>query len=266
MSKRNDIVLWLLLALGLVTTGLGVAYGIATAGSSASRQSVSNGVIAAVVGALGAGIVGAATSIAISRLADRDGRDDLGAMLRRTLGARFVSSEDALPQLRATWHHYHVTTLEGRLVWRHMRWSLDGPQRISSITVKIDVPDGLGRTLAYSVEAGIRGGHAVLLITAETGGASAQATEIFPDFATRGYRPVHAGVGVFEMWDGRPTVGRVILSHERLVDDAGDTVAARDAPKLDELWEQHFNGHGTALLPAESRYAPSDAPARPEPT
>ncbi|WP_431880978.1 hypothetical protein [Micromonospora chalcea] len=189
-------------------------------------------------------------SITISRLSDRDGQDALGALLIRTLGARFVSPEDALAQLRATWHHYHVTTLDDRLVWRHMRWRFDGPQSVGSIRAKIGVPDGQGRDLGYIVEAGIRGGHAVLLITADTSGSSAQATEIFPDFATRGYRAVHAGVGVFEMWDGRPTVGRVILSREPLIGDLGDTVPEEDAPTLDALWEQHFSGHEAVLLPA----------------
>ncbi|MEV2241085.1 hypothetical protein [Micromonospora sp. NPDC049891] len=252
MSKRNDIVLWLVLALGLVTTGLGVAYGVATAGSGTADQSVSNGVIAAVVGALGAGIVGAAMSTGISRLADRDGRDDLGAMLRRTLDARFVSPEDALAQLRATWHHYHVTTLNDRLVWRHMRWRFDRPQSIGSITATISVPDGLGRNLAYTVEAGVRGGHAVMLITADTSGSSAQATEIFPDFATHGYRAVHAGVGVFEMWDGRLTIGRVILSRDPVIRDMGDTIPEKDASTLDVLWEQHFGGRQAVLLQAET--------------
>lgn len=243
MARRTDLVVWLTLLLGLVTTAFGVAYGVATTPSSGPGQSARDGVLAAVVGSLGAGVVGAALSIVITRVAIRDSREGLLSALSRTLDAKFTSNEDNLRLLRRQWHHYHVTTLNGKYVWLHQFWRLDRVPGISSLQMLHEVPDGDGQPFQYLLEAGIRGTYAVLLITSEDS-AGGQAIEILPHLLIRGHRPYHCGIGLYETWDGTNIIGRVILSREPIVPvGATATVDDKDGSRLDEVWCREFADH-----------------------
>ncbi len=238
-TGRLDLTVWLILLLGLVTTALGVAYGVATApAGSASAGSVPETIVAAIVGSLGAGVVGAALSMVIARSADREGHDDLVARLARTLGARFGSEEADLQLLRADWHHYHVTAIDGRYVWRYQLLRLRRPTGTGALQGRVEVGDGRGHVFEYRVEAGVRGSQAILLFTSPDAGTGSESTEVFPELLTNGYRPHHCGIGVFHTWDGNASVGRVVMGRGPLVPAGPDgTVADEHQARLDEVWE-----------------------------
>lgn len=246
--RRADVIVWLTLSLGLVTTALGVAFAVA---APEKPSSISNQVVATVIGSLGAGVVGAALSIMIANLADRDGREDLIANLSQMLGARFTSDDSELSLLRTDWHHYHVTTVRGRYVWRYIsyradRW-LTAP---GSLHYHHRVTDGEGHKYEFFSEVGIRGSHLVLLANGSHGEIGAQASEIFPLFLIHGYRPHHGGIGTYRTWDNRNIIGKTIMSRDVLT-PADDDGAIPDGyfTRLDAVWESDF-GSQHDLLPS----------------
>jgi hypothetical protein len=266
---RLDLTVWLVLLLGLVTTALGVAYGVATMPAATPGASLPQSIVSAIVGSLGAGVVGAALSIVITRSADRDRREDLVAHLSQTLGARFSSDEADIQALHADWHHYHVTAIDGRYVWRYLFIRFSRSPAVGSLQTWLEADDGKGHVLEYLVEAGIRGSHAILLLTSTTGGVGDESTAVLPHLLTRSYRSHHCGVGLYQTWDGTDTIGRVIISRRPLMPTGPNaTVADEHSGQLDELWEQGFPARGaimptglTSVLPAtvpppSSRSAP----------
>jgi hypothetical protein len=179
-NNRIGAVTWLVLLLGLVTTALGVAYGVATTPSGPATTAIVNTMAAAIVGSLGAGIVGAALSMVITRVIDRARTQDFATVLSRSLTARFISSSEELDAIRGDWHHYHLTSMDGRSVWRYTRHRLDRSPEINSIQTYVDVTDARGDKHRYNVEAGVRGTKGILLLQRARGGTSSEAVEIFP--------------------------------------------------------------------------------------
>ncbi|OLB81395.1 MAG: hypothetical protein AUI14_03570 [Actinobacteria bacterium 13_2_20CM_2_71_6] len=223
--------------MGLAVTALGVVYGAATL-SGYTNISPLDGVIATTVGALGAGTVGAALSILIARVADREGRADLLSIVSRSLDAQFRSRPEDLARLRHEWHHYHITSIDGRRVWRHTLLRLDVVPQVGSLQHHHDVTDGKN-PLAYVVEAGVRGNHAIFLIEGTSGDHDTQATEII--VLTGGDTPIHYGVGLYRAWDTTLMLGRVILSRQEIVpaEHQGD-IAENEFGALDDRWAAHF--------------------------
>ena len=243
---------WLTLGLGLTTTALGVAYGVA-APDGTNHPSASNEVVASVVGSLGAGVVGAALSILITNLANRDGRDDIIGLLSEMVGARFASSERELSVLRTNWHHYHVTTVGGRYVWRHIRFHSDRwSASDGSLRYRTRVTDGQGHAYEFTAEVGVRGSHVVLLNNGAEGEIGAQSTEIFPLFLAHGYRPYHCGIGAYRTWDNRNIVGKIIMSREPIApaDDDG-SISEDHFGRLDDVWDSDFKGQHELLPSAQ---------------
>jgi hypothetical protein len=254
-ARHADVVVWLTFGLGLVTTALGVAYAVAV--PTGAHSSVPNQVMAAVIGSLGAGVVGAALSMLIGNLADRGGREDLLRLLSRALGARFTSDEGDLSLLRADWHHYHVTTVGGRYVWRHIRYHLDQwSAATGSLRYQHKVTDGQGHAYAFTAEAGIRGSHLIILINGSRAEIGAQSSEIFPLFLVHGYRTRHCGIGTYRTWDNRNIIGKTIMSRDPLApaDDDGAVPVSHFA-RLDEVWDADF-GSQHDLLPAAEQGLP----------
>lgn len=244
-----DRAIWLVLMLGLVTTALGVVYGIATASSGqGTRGSTIHTMVAAVIGSLGAGAVGAALSIVLTKVADREGRDNLMLGLSHLIGARFTSDDAALKLLRGCWHHYHVTSQDGRYLWRYLQLRFDHWPIVGAAGTWFTISDAGGHSLDYFAEAGVRGNHVVLLMNGRDAGVGAQATEVFPTMVTQRFRTRHCGIGLYQTWDGAHTVGKIILSPEAIVpvSEAG-TIAAEDFAQLDEVWRADFESLHTIL-------------------
>jgi hypothetical protein len=219
------VIVWLILLLGLVTTALGVAYG---------------GVVAAIISSLGAGIVGAVLSILVARASDRNSVDEISAMLSRSFNARLLSEANELRLVSGDWHHYHLTSVDGRLVWLYTFHRLDDSLATNSMRTRIDVLDSTGEAFPYEVEVGIRGDKGILLLRGLRGGVSSEAVEVIPGFA-RAFQPVHFGIGMYQTWDGREFVGKIIFSRRKLVPIAKDgSIDEADFPALDRMWNQGF--------------------------
>jgi hypothetical protein len=249
-GRRNETsgggLAWLVLLLGLAVTGFGVAYGVAAGrqGALSARDTV----IAAVVGSLGSGIVGAAMSILISRAADRRKRADIAALITETLTARFTSDPDGAAAARADWYEYHVTAIDGRYVWRHARFRLDRSTEVNAARARLTVLDEIGREFHYVAEAGVRGTDGVFLLSQLDGGLGAAVIHIIPDL-TRAHQTIFCGIGLYEDWHGKKVLGSVILSRKPLAAvGAKGVVKSAHFEELNRQWRAGFLGQ-EAILP-----------------
>lgn len=257
-NNRIGAVSWLVLLLGLVTTALGVAYGVATTPSGPATTAIVNTMAAAIVGSLGAGIVGAALSMVMTRVVDRARTQDLATVLSRSLTARFISSDEELDAIRGDWHHYHLTSMDGSPVWRYARLRLDRSPEINSLQTYVDVTDARGGKHRYNVEAGVRGTKGIILLQRARASTSSEAVEIFPGL-TKAFHTIHYGIGVYEAWDGTNVVGKIVLSRQPIAPaDRSGMVNETHFAELDRLWHQGFAAHHAILADTAPATTPPD--------
>ncbi|MFJ4466231.1 hypothetical protein ACIP2X_01795 [Streptomyces sp. NPDC089424] len=227
---------WLILALGVVTTGFGVAFAAAAVGDD-GRISLANQEISGVLTAVGGGIVGAVISIMVARASDRETLQHITDVLEESLTSTLRSDNARLAPARELWHHYYLTKLRGQYVWRYEKYPFDLSAHVGSLAVEIDVPTDSGRTHKYLVEAFVR--HERLTIVSHKSGEEANVfEEIYPQFD--GELSEYFGLGVVRTWDATNIVTKAVLSRLPLVPGAEGTLAQEHFPELERLWEQGF--------------------------
>ncbi|MFI6460490.1 hypothetical protein [Streptomyces sp. NPDC050538] len=235
---------WLILALGVVTTGFGVAFA-AAAVDSHGKISLPNQEISGVLTAIGGGIVGAVISIMVARASDRETLRHLTNVLESSLTSTLRSENARLASARQLWHHYFLTKLRGQYVWQYEQYPFHLSAHVGSLAVEIDVETDSGHTQKYLVEAFVR--HERLTIVSRKAGEEANVfEEIYPQFD--GELSEYFGLGVVRTWDATNIVTKLILSRNPLESHTGrPLVSSRDSPltqedfaELDRMWEQGF--------------------------
>jgi hypothetical protein len=99
--------LWLVLVLGIVTTGFGIAYAAATA-QPGQDASLLNQILSGLLISVGGGVVGASISLIVTTNSDRDVLHQMREVVEKSLTSTLVSDEDSLVPVRRPWHHYFV--------------------------------------------------------------------------------------------------------------------------------------------------------------
>src|SRR5882757_4028382 len=227
---------WLILALGVVTTGFGLAF--AAAASDNGTISLPNQEVSGVLTAVGGGIVGAVISIMVARAADRETLTHISNVLEGSLTNSLRSDNSRLAPARQLWYHYYPTTLRGERIWRYEQYPFHLSAHIGSLAVEIDVQTDISPTQKYLVEACVR--HERLMIVSRKVGYEANVfVEVYPQFD--GELTEYFGVGFVRDWDATNIVTKVILSHLPLVPTTAEgTLATEHFATLDAHWESHF--------------------------
>ncbi|GAA4020033.1 hypothetical protein OG252_43220 [Streptomyces sp. NBC_01352] len=233
---RGEARAWLILALGIVTTGFGVAFAAAAVDDN-GHMSLPNQEISGVLTALGGGIVGAVISIMVARASDRETLQHMTNVLEESLTSSLRSENARLASARHPWHHYFLTTLRGRNVWRYEQYPFHLSAHVGSLAVEIDVQSDSGLTNKYLVEAFIRH-ERLAVVSRKIGDAATVFVEIYPQFD--GELSEYFGIGVVRTWDATNIVTKVILSRHPLVSSTDGTLTQQDSAELDLIWEQGF--------------------------
>lgn len=244
---------WLILALGVVTTGFGVTY--TTAAANASHPSVASQVVAGVLTAVGGGILGAVISILVARSSDRDTLAHVAEVLERSLTSELRSDDARLSPLRAQhWHHYYLTTLRGEHVWRYETYPFQLSAQVGSLAVKIDVETDNGLIFPYLVEAFVRH-ERLTIVSSKARDNSNTFVEVFPQFD--GELSEYYGIGFVRTWDATNIVTKTILSQKPLagISCKGPTLSADEGRRLDAVWNVGFQ-RLNEVLPSASASVP----------
>jgi hypothetical protein len=239
---------WLIMLLGVVMTGFGIAYATASAPDTGRSADVANNIISGLLTAVGGGIVGASVSILVTGGSDRDTLQKLRGVVQDSLMSKLTSDEASLGPVRQLWHHYYVTATDGKHVWRYRQFHFELSVAVSSAVTGMAVKDQSGRTRLYRVEAGIRGDR-LIIVSAMVNGQEPPLIEIYPQFVN--YKDLHYGVALLQNWDGYNMLSRTILSNHDLLGGAvpEGMIPAEYFEDLDTKWERGFADHNE-LLPS----------------
>lgn len=241
-STTSEARAWLILALGVVTTGFGVAF--AAASEEDGRVPLANQEISGVLTALGGGIVGAVISIMVARASDRETLQHIRDVLEESLTSTLRSDNARLASARHLWHHYFVTTLRGKNVWRYEQYPFHLSAHIGSLAVEINVQADGGLTHTYLVEAFVRN-ERLTVVSRKADDEVNVFVEVYPQFD--GEFSQYFGAGFLRTWDRTNIVTKVILSKRPLLPDAEGTVPESGAAELDRIWEAGFKSVNEVL-------------------
>jgi hypothetical protein len=227
---------WLILALGIVTTGFGVAFA-AAAIDDHGRVSLPSQEVSGVLTAIGGGIVGAVISIMVARASDRETLQHMTNVLEESLTSTLRSDNGRLASVRYPWHHYFLTTLRGKHVWRYEKYPFHLSAHVGSLAVEIDVRTDSGLTFKYLVEAFVRH-ERLIVVSRKAGDESNVFVEVYPQFS--GEFSEYFGSGFVRTWDATNIVTKVILSRLPLVHSPEGTLTEEECAELDRIWALGF--------------------------
>lgn len=235
---------WLILLLGVVMTGFGIAYAAATAPKAGQAASLPNELVSGLLTAIGGGIVGATISLLVTGGSDRDTLRTIRQVVEGSLHSTMISDESALAPVRRCWHHYFVTTIDEKTVWRYERYNFHLSLAVGSVAIAIAVEDENGLGHRYQVEAAVRGDRLIIL-SSMIGGDEPVFTEVYPQFLD--FKTQHYGIVLMQNWDGYNMLTKTILSRAPLFDAEEGTVAEEHFKMLEEKWQRGFAGHNKVL-------------------
>ena len=226
--------------LGVVTTALGIAYSIASAGSAGHQSSTSGQIIGGILIAFGSAVVGAVVSQFVTRQTGQDVLEDVRAVIAESLKNSFTSSDESLEPLRRDWYHYHLTGIGGKFVWRHDLYRFQRSASVGCLVATISVRDETSRLQhQYRLEGGVRGTRFIIMQT-RINGTELPVIQVFPNMA-ESFRSIHCGIIMLQSWDGQNLISKTILSSTPLVAGAkeGDIDQAHSST-LERIWQDGF--------------------------
>ncbi len=160
---------------------------------------------------------------------------DFMASLARALEPGFSTDEEKIENYRDSFHHYHLTEMNGGFIWRYavidFRKNND-IGKLSTITEYIGIN---GSKTNYKVNAGFRDERFILFLKAQKRDEPA-IVEVFP-FLGKEIKENHCGVIITESWDETHLISRCIISRTPILNwKTLGTISKDIAEKLDEMW------------------------------
>jgi hypothetical protein len=155
-----------------------------------------------------------------------------------TLNSNLNSAENEIEPFRKVWHHYLVTKIEGKAVWRYRILDFSKTIVPGKLIATLTVPGPDGRPHTYMVEAFIAAPR-ILFVQKVVAGTEAPVIHVYP-FGTEHFRTVIAGTAFLQSWEGDRLGVPVMMSTSPI--DLGETVPAIGTlaeshfSKLDEIW------------------------------
>jgi hypothetical protein len=159
-----------------------------------------------IAAAVGSAIIGAVISLLFAGLIQADPLDWIYDSLANHVS--ILSDDNALSPYRKRLHHYHVTSIKGKRIWRYRIYDFSAsiPGRLVADT---KAGDAAGQLRPYRIQAGIRGERFILFDKAKDK-EEPVTIEVYPTITTPTGQ--YAGVGIMQTWDGPTFVTRCLLS------------------------------------------------------
>jgi hypothetical protein len=158
-------------------------------------------------------------------------------VLLDTIG--FASDEERIKNFRQKWHHYHVTKMGNKYLWRHAIFDFSRLDVKGRLTGEVVFTNKAGEKLRYHVEAGMRDDRWVCLAKPIIGNEPTM-VEIQP-FMGQYYFENQFGVAVIETWDSEFALTPTIMSKNPINGTDGiETIPPAISEELDKMWESGF--------------------------
>lgn len=242
----------------LLIIGLGLALTVIALLLLQAHPSTGARVASGLVGAVAGALVGASISNFINSQYDRPVMQEVRDLLLRTSACALTSPETALEHLRKRWHHYHLTIINGKPVWRYVQVPFDNHSAVGALTADAPEVNAIGNRppRVYKTDAAVWDRRLVLLQT-RIEGDEAAVVEIFPDVS--GFQSMHAGVGVMQSWSGPDVLVPVLISDSPILigQVEGSITDVVPMQVLEALWSEHFS-QVRHMLPGHAERKPNE--------
>lgn len=151
----------------------------------------------------------------------------------------FASDEERIKNFRQKWHHYHVTKMGNKYIWRHAIFDFSRLNVKGRLTGEVIFTNMAGEKLSYHVEAGMRDDRWVCLAKPTIGNEPTM-VEIQP-FMGQYYLEKQFGVAVVQTWDGEFILTPAIMSKKPIQGTEGiENISPEISEQLDKIWNDGF--------------------------
>ena len=189
--------------------------------------------------AIGAAILGASLGLLASDIFADSVIDKIRTLIEQRINSAFVSAETDASTYRRRWHHYHVTKMKNKYVWRYRIYDFQRFDVPGLLTAHITAIDNQGSMHKYIATAWTKDSRFCIVEKAEVG-QEPVIVEIYPYMGMQ-LHGVHTGVGVMQSWDGEDLLFPCILAQEPVVQAQQEgTLPETVFETLDATWKASF--------------------------
>ncbi len=189
--------------------------------------------------ALGGAWIGTSLTLLIGHVTNSDFRPEVLRLLSKVHVPGLWCEQSEVDQHRAKFHHYCVTEIRDKLVWRYCPVDFSDSQTAGRLTATAKEPDKDKKQKAYRVQAGFFDDRMITLDKAEKGTEPVM-VHVYPYFEHE-FEGIHCGL-VFKLtYDETRIVAPCIMSRTPIVAcKKSGPVSEAAAKKLDIKWRHLF--------------------------
>jgi hypothetical protein len=203
-----------------------------------SQVTKSHPVLSQLLILLGGSGLGTCFGLVFGSLSNASAVQHIRELIEESMQSAFNAPDEDLDPYRKVWHHYLMTRIEGKVVWRYRTLDFSRLHVPRKLVTAFEVAGIDDRKHRYHVEAYIAPPR-MLFLQRAAAGTEPPIIHIYPT-ATEGFRPQHAGLAFLKSWDGDFLCTPVLMSESPL--DLGVAVSREGTlpdetfDKLDALW------------------------------
>jgi hypothetical protein len=207
--------------------------------------------------ALGAAIIGAATSLYLARVFEPAPMNEIYRLLSIPHNSQLLTEDDKVRPHRQIYHGYLLSRVPGKPQWKYRIFDFSKERRPGYLHAKVDVwvptdKPGKEDLQVYWYNGYLCAPYHLLLVGRLDPelGSEPDVVQVFP-FALAAQLKVMAGLAFLETSDNTRIVTPTILSKVRQTSetDTGPVADINEQAKLLKLWEQHFAGNKIMIPP-----------------
>lgn len=194
--------------------------------------------LAEVLVLFGSSGMGACFGMAFASLGDASAVERIREIIEESLQSGFKVADADLEPYRKVWHHYLLTEVQGKHIWRYRTFDFSRVNVPGKLVATFEVKTPDGRKQRYHVEAHVASPR-LLFVQQTEAGTEPPIVHLYPT-ATDAFGALHAGVACLKSWGGKNLTVPVLMSGQPLkfgvdVQEEG-TLPASTFHILDERW------------------------------
>lgn len=170
--------------------------------------------LAEVLVLFGSSGMGACFGMAFAGLGDASAVERIREIIEESLQGGFKVADADLDPYRKVWHHYLLTEVQGKYIWRYRLFDFSRVSVPGKLVATFDVKAPDGRKQRYHVE-GYVASPRLMFVQKTSTGTEPPIVHIYPT-ATDAFGAMHAGVACLKSWGGKDLTVPVLMSEQPL--------------------------------------------------
>jgi hypothetical protein len=193
--------------------------------------------------------MGACFGVTVASLGNASAVERVREIIEESLRSDFKVADADLAPYRKVWHHYLLTEVDGKYIWRYRTFDFSRVHVPGKLVAMFDVQSPDGRMQHYHIDAYVVAPR-VLFIQKSATGTELPIVHIYPT-ATETFGSLHAGLACIKSWGGKELTVPVLMSEQplKLGNGAFEEGTLPDATFriLDERWANEAPRSGLTI-------------------